>query len=115
MGFRLAASEGDRFRYLAGTDGGLARVVDVVLVPGAWRGGMGAGVVHHVAFRTPDEPQQDVLRKRLLQTGLNVSPLMDRNYFRSIYYREPRGVLFEIATINRASLSMSRRSSWERS
>jgi glyoxalase family protein len=59
---------------------------------------MGAGVVHHVAFRTPDDPQQELWQKKLADAGLNVSPVMDRTYFHSIYYREPGGVLFEIAT-----------------
>jgi glyoxalase family protein len=59
---------------------------------------MGAGVVHHVAFRTKDDAQQAVWHKTLATERLNVSPVMDRTYFHSIYYREPGGVLFEIAT-----------------
>src|SRR5205085_4334088 len=55
-------------------------------------------IVHHVAFRTPDDAQQIEWRRTLVTAGLNVSPVMDRNYFHSIYYREPGGVLFEIAT-----------------
>jgi hypothetical protein len=51
-------------------------------------------------FRTPADPQQDAWRKKIVQAGLNVSPVMDRTYFHSIYYREPGGVLFEIATDN---------------
>jgi glyoxalase family protein len=98
MGFEPAGSDGNRFRYRAGTGGDLAQVVDLLCVPDARRGGMGAGVVHHVAFRTPDDPQQAAWRKKLIQAALNVSPVMDRNYFHSIYYREPGGVLFEIAT-----------------
>jgi catechol-2,3-dioxygenase len=59
---------------------------------------MGAGVVHHVAFRVPDDEEQLAWQKKLLDLGYNVSPVMDRQYFHSIYYREPGGVLFEIAT-----------------
>ena len=59
---------------------------------------MGAGVVHHIAFRTPTDPQQEIWQQKIAAAGLNVSPVMDRTYFHSIYYREPGGVLFEIAT-----------------
>jgi len=79
---------------------GLAQIVDVLCVPGAPQGGMGAGNVHHVAFRTPDDPQQLAWREKIVAASLNVSPVMDRTYFHSIYYREPGGVLFEIATEN---------------
>jgi len=61
---------------------------------------MGAGVVHHVAFRTKDDAQQKAWRQEIAGKGFNVSPVMDRTYFHSIYYREPGGVLFEIATEN---------------
>jgi glyoxalase family protein len=100
MGFQPAGSEGNRFRYRALSDDGFASTVDLLCVPDARRGDMGAGVVHHVAFRTPDDPQQAVWRQQIAQAQLNVSPVMDRNYFHSIYYREPGGVLFEIATDN---------------
>lgn len=97
MGFRAEGSEGNRFRYCAG-EGGFASLVDLLCLPDARRGGMGAGVVHHVAFRTPDDPQQEAWRKRVAELDYNVSPVMDRKYFHSIYFREPGGVLFEIAT-----------------
>ena len=100
MGFSQAGSEGNRFRYRAVSETGFASIVDLLCVPDARHGNMGAGVVHHVAFRTPDDPQQAAWRKKIAAAGLNVSPVMDRNYFHSIYYREPGGVLFEIATDN---------------
>jgi glyoxalase family protein len=56
------------------------------------------GIVHHIAWRTPDDASQLAARSELVSAGFNVSPVMDRNYFHSIYYREPGGVLFEIAT-----------------
>jgi len=59
---------------------------------------MGAGVVHHVAFRVPDDAAQEAWHQRLTELGYGVSPVRDRIYFHSIYYREPGGVLFEIAT-----------------
>lgn len=99
MGFRLEASEGNRFRYRA-SGGGPASLVDLLCVPDARRGSMGAGVVHHVAFRTPDDSQQKLWHEKIARLGHNVSPVMDRSYFHSIYFREPGGVLFEIATDN---------------
>jgi glyoxalase family protein len=59
---------------------------------------MGAGAVHHVAWRALDGEHQAKLRGDLLGFGLQVTPVVDRQYFRSIYFREPGGVLFEIAT-----------------
>ena len=97
MGFRADGSEGNRFRYRSGA-GGFASVVDLLCVPDARRGGMGAGIVHHVAFRTPDDEQQGGWQRRVAELDYNVSPVMDRTYFHSIYFREPGGILFEIAT-----------------
>jgi glyoxalase family protein len=59
---------------------------------------IGAGGVHHVAFRAPDEEEHAAWRERLAKVGLDVTPVIDRFYFRSIYFREPGGILFEIAT-----------------
>jgi glyoxalase family protein len=98
MGFTSVGSESNRFRYRAGD--GFASTVDIVCIPGGREGGMGAGVVHHVAFRTRDDAQQGAWRKEIAGLGFNISPVMDRTYFHSIYYREPGGVLFEIATEN---------------
>jgi catechol 2,3-dioxygenase-like lactoylglutathione lyase family enzyme len=98
MGFRLEASEENRFRYRIGVPADLAATVDLLCIPDARRGRMGAGVVHHVAFRTPDDAQQSAWHQEISGLGFNISPIMDRKYFHSIYYREPGGVLFEIAT-----------------
>jgi glyoxalase family protein len=97
MSFRLVAQDGARFRYEIGR-GGPGATVDVVCMPDARRGAGGAGTVHHIAWRTPDFDSQLEWRARLAAAGHNVTPVMDRNYFRSIYFREPGGVLFEIAT-----------------
>jgi len=59
---------------------------------------MGAGTVHHVAFRASDDAEQMDLRTELTSLGYNVTPQLDRDYFKSIYFREPGGVLFEVAT-----------------
>ena len=99
MGFREEGSEANRFRYRA-AEGRFASFVDLLCVPDARHGSIGTGVVHHVAFRTPDDGQQASWRGELVRLGFNVSPVMDRSYFHSIYFREPGGVLFEIATDN---------------
>jgi glyoxalase family protein len=59
---------------------------------------IGTGSVHHVAWRTPTDEQQIILRRSIVKAGLNATPVIDRFYFHSIYFREPSGVLFEIAT-----------------
>jgi glyoxalase family protein len=59
---------------------------------------MGAGSVHHIAWRAEDDGHQARLRGAVLDFGLGITPVVDRQYFRSIYFREPGGVLFEIAT-----------------
>jgi glyoxalase family protein len=97
LGFRLVREQGSIFRYAAG-DGGPGSIVDIRCVPGIWSGVMGAGTVHHVAFRASDDPEQMDLRTELTSLGYNVTPQLDRDYFKSIYFREPGGVLFEVAT-----------------
>jgi len=100
MGFRLLAQEQNRFRYEPAPShtGGPGRVIDVVCAPAAQEGRVAAGTIHHIAFRTPDDAQQRQWLAEINDLGYNISPVMDRIYFHSIYYREPGGVLFEIAT-----------------
>lgn len=95
LGFRSIGTEDNRMRFQAGNAGG---VVDITVSPTAPRGRMGTGSVHHVAYRTPDDPSQVAMRAELLKAGANVTPVIDRQYFHSIYFREPGGVLFEVAT-----------------
>jgi len=97
MGLKSVTSEGNRFRFAAGMPGAGA-IVDVVCSPDGSTGELGAGTVHHIAWRAADEAQQAAWRSTLAASGYNVTPVMDRMYFRSIYFREPGGVLFEIAT-----------------
>ena len=97
LGFRHTGEAEGRTRFEAG-EGGPGNTVDVANGAGFPRGTMGVGTVHHVAFRVPDEEMQLELRERVAALGYNVTPILDRNYFRSIYFREPGGVLFEIAT-----------------
>lgn len=97
MDHELIVKEGNRFRYSAGNKS--RDFVDVLCNPETLRGLAGAGTVHHVAFATADEATQLKAREKLVKIGLNVTPVIDRQYFHSIYFREPGGVLFEIATL----------------
>jgi glyoxalase family protein len=97
MGFRSEGEENGRLRFQA-PGAGEASLLDILSQPGGRHGLQGSGTVHHIAFRVDDEKAQLGWREKLLQSGFNVSPVMDRSYFHSIYYREPGGVLFEIAT-----------------
>ncbi len=95
LGFAPAGSEGNRHRFELPNS---AARIDVLHEPDTERGKMGAGAIHHVALRVSDEAQQLDWRARLIDAGIHVSPVKDRLYFHSIYFREPGGVLFEIAT-----------------
>ena len=97
LGFRPTKEGGNRVRYEAGS-GGAGTVVDVEWAPGLTQGEVAVGTVHHVAWRTPNEAEQREWRRDIAARGLRVTPIIDRKYFRSIYFREPGGVLFEIAT-----------------
>jgi glyoxalase family protein len=97
LGLRASGEAGNRFRFIAG-DGAPGAILDLVCEPGRMRGSMGVGVVHHIAYRATDEDAQRALRARIVEDGHDATPVLDRQYFRSIYFREPGGVLFEIAT-----------------
>lgn len=93
---RLIAEKGNRFRFAASDTPG--NYVDVLCSPDSMKGLAGSGTVHHIAFATPDQQSQAIIRDRILERALNTTPVLDRNYFTSIYFREPGGVLFEVAT-----------------
>jgi glyoxalase family protein len=97
MGFRRVAEDGNRFRFDVGEGGAGARV-DVLCLAEARYGRISAGTVHHVAWRVADDESQLAWRQKLAESHLNVTPVMDRCYFHSVYFREPGGVLFELAT-----------------
>jgi len=97
MGFKLVAQDGNRSRYAADSTES-ARLVDVIHAPEERHGRVLVGSVHHIAWRTPDDKQQEKWLDALLKLNYGVSPVMDRKYFHSIYYREPGSILFEIAT-----------------
>lgn len=93
----LIGEKGNLFRYsVSGTPGDF---VDVLCSPDEQPGRGGSGTIHHVAFATESSETQHQAREKLLKAGLNVTPVLDRQYFHSIYFREPGGVLFEIATL----------------
>ncbi len=92
----LIAEKSNRFRFAASDSPG--NYVDIVCSPDSLKGLAGSGTVHHIAFATPGKKQQDVVRLRIIKRMLNPTPVLDRKYFTSIYFREPGGVLFEIAT-----------------
>nr|WP_068892267.1 ring-cleaving dioxygenase [Pedobacter panaciterrae] len=99
FGYKLQKTEVNRSRFV--TDAvSYAAVVDLVEAPGEAVGHVANGSVHHVAFRVKDEATLMYFRDKVVAMGLNITEKIDRNYFYSLYFREPGGVLFEIATDN---------------
>ncbi|MFD2573967.1 ring-cleaving dioxygenase [Spirosoma soli] len=97
MQHTLVGEEEGRFRFKAG-NGGPGNYVDVLHSSNEPRALQGAGSVHHVAFSTDTDETQLTIQQHLLDAGYHVTPVQDRNYFHSIYFREPGGILFEVAT-----------------
>jgi glyoxalase family protein len=98
FGYRLTQHSGNRFRFASVDDSAPGRIVDLLCLPDTGMGRVAAGSVHHIAFRAKDDAEQLKWREHLVALGYNVTPVIDRTYFHSIYFREPGGVLFEIAT-----------------
>jgi glyoxalase family protein len=97
MGYQKVDTQGDVTRYaIAGGNG--ADVIDLEVLPGANAARQGAGSVHHIAFAVENRAAQLEVRKALIDTGYDVTPVIDRDYFWAIYFRTPGGVLFEVAT-----------------
>ena len=97
MGYRLVRRDGRRARFEAGA-GGPGTYIDVIADPDGPTGLGGVGTIHHIAWRLADDDQQRAVGEALARGGFDVSPVRDRTYFRSIYYRERGGILFEVAT-----------------
>ncbi len=97
LGMQVLETVGNRTRLVGGA-GGPGAYVDVVASTLAPDGLTAGGTVHHIAFRVPDQATQQKWRDELASKGHRVTEILDRNYFSSIYFREPGGVLFEIAT-----------------
>ncbi|GAB2563937.1 ring-cleaving dioxygenase [Spirosoma areae] len=97
MQHTLVGEEEGRFRFKAGS-GESGSFVDVLHSPTDVRSLQGAGSVHHVAFSTDSDDTQLAIREALMSAGYHPTTVLDRNYFHSIYFREPGGILFEVAT-----------------
>lgn len=99
MGFRKVAVDGRRVRYESG-EGGSGTFVDLLTDRDAAPGRVAGGSVHHIAFRLADDDAQTAWQRRLFDAGHPTTDVKDRMYFHSVYFREPGGVLFELATDN---------------
>lgn len=97
LGFTHVGEESGWQRYALG-GGGSGRLLELRERPDVRRGAWGQGSVHHVAWRVPDEAVQEEVRQRVAEAGLRPTPVIDRFWFHSVYFREPGGALFEIAT-----------------
>ena len=99
FGYKLLTREGNRYRFI--TDANTtANIVDIVEEPNGSYGHNAGGTNHHVAFRAKDDNIMMEFREKVKSAGLNITEKIDRNYFYSLYFREPNGVLFEIASDN---------------
>jgi len=97
LGFRKIGEEGAWQRYGLG-QGISGQYVDLRAAPEARRGAWGTGSVHHLAWRVTDEAHQLEVREEALRAAAHPTPVIDRFWFKSVYFREPGGVLFELAT-----------------
>ncbi|MCX6219235.1 ring-cleaving dioxygenase [Spirosoma sp.] len=99
FGYSAQGQEGNRYRFVTDSTP-TASIVDLLEEPTGTRGHNAAGTNHHVAFRVANDTIQMEFREKILSNGLQITPKIDRDYFFSLYFREPGGVLFEIATDN---------------
>lgn len=97
LGFEEVAEEDGWHRFGAG-GGGSSRWVEIRELPEERRGTWGPGAVHHVAFRVTDDEEELAVRQQVSSAGIEPTPVIDRFWFRSVYFREPGGVLYELAT-----------------
>jgi glyoxalase family protein len=99
LGYRFLSQDDNRFRFV--TDAiETANVIDLIEEPDGQRGVNAGGTNHHIAFRVKDDNILMNFREKVVSAGLNITEKIDRNYFYSLYFREPGGVLFELATDN---------------
>ncbi|MEL6682008.1 MAG: VOC family protein [Pseudomonadota bacterium] len=97
MGYEKLDTQGDITRFIV-PKGNEANTLDLQVMPDARYGAQGAGSVHHIAFAVENRARQQEVREALLDTGYQVTPVIDRDYFYAIYFRTPGGVLFEVST-----------------
>jgi glyoxalase family protein len=99
FGYKLLEQEGNRYRFITDAVENAA-IVDLIESPNEERGYNAGGTNHHVAFRVKDDQVLMEFREKIARKGLNITPKIDRDYFFSLYFREPGGVLFELASEN---------------
>ena len=99
LGYSLVKQEGNLYRFETDTIG-TANIIDILEDAGAPNGRNAAGTNHHIAFRVENDDILMEVRERVVEAGLSITPKIDRDYFFSLYFREPGGVLFEVATDN---------------
>lgn len=99
FGYKLLTQEGNRYRFITDANA-TANIVDIVEDANGNYGHNAGGTNHHVAFRAKDDKIMMEFREKVKSAGLNITEKIDRNYFYSLYFREPNGVLFEIASDN---------------
>jgi glyoxalase family protein len=97
--YTLLKQEGNRYRFITDAIDN-ASIVDIIEAPNLAAGRGAAGTNHHVAFRVKDDNILMEFRETIASKGLSITPKIDRDYFFSLYFREPGGVLFELATDN---------------
>ncbi|MCI4667631.1 MAG: ring-cleaving dioxygenase [Bacteroidia bacterium] len=98
LNFQVTAENGNRIRLEADTQGA-GKIIDLVVDPKGDKGLNGIGTVHHVALAINNDEEHKALHEFIVSKGIRITDILDRNYFHSIYFREPGGVLFEVATI----------------
>ena len=99
LGYKLLKQEGNRYRFITDAVDN-ASIVDIIEAPNLAPGRNAAGTNHHIAFRVKDDNILMDFREKIISKGLSITPKIDRDYFFSLYFREPGGVLFELATDN---------------
>jgi glyoxalase family protein len=99
FGYRLLEQDGNRYRFVTDAVSNAA-IVDIIEAPDEKRGVVAGGTNHHVAFRVANDEILMQFREKIAAKGYNITPKIDRNYFFSLYFREPGGVLFEVASDN---------------
>jgi glyoxalase family protein len=99
LGYQLQSQEGNRYRFVTDAIEN-ANIVDIIEAPGTPSGINAAGTNHHIAFRVANDDILMEFREKIESAGLSITPKIDRDYFFSLYFREPGGVLFELATDN---------------
>ncbi|HTN09089.1 ring-cleaving dioxygenase [Agriterribacter sp.] len=99
LSYKLLKQDGNRYRFITDAIENAA-IVDILELPGTAGGYNAAGTNHHIAFRVKDDTILMAYREKIAGRGLSITPKIDRDYFFSLYFREPGGVLFELATDN---------------